>query len=249
MAEVAKLKDDIPALEAEAKEARRGARRGACRRFPTCRSTKCRTAPTRPAMSSTIISAAKRNYAFTPKQHFELGEALGQMDFETAAKLSGARFVVLKSGLARMERALGQFMLDVHTRDHGYTEVVAAAAGARRGDVWHGATAEVRGRSVSGDAHDHARRDADRRPEICERSATSRSSATARSIWRALVERIAGARADQGGLLAHPHRRSPAHQSRARIHRRRSRAAAAATPPARPASAPRRAPPARTPAA
>ena len=45
------------------------------------------------------------------------------MDFETAAKLSGARFVVLKSGLARMERALGQFMLDVHTSEHGYTEV------------------------------------------------------------------------------------------------------------------------------
>ena len=66
---------------------------------------------------------AKRNYAFTPKQHFELGEALGQMDFETAAKLSGARFVVLKSGLARLERALGQFMLDVHTSEHGYTEV------------------------------------------------------------------------------------------------------------------------------
>src|SRR5215216_7627986 len=66
---------------------------------------------------------AKRNYAFTPRQHFELGEALGMMDFETAAKLSGARFVVLKSGLARMERALGQFMLDVHTSEHGYTEV------------------------------------------------------------------------------------------------------------------------------
>jgi seryl-tRNA synthetase len=66
---------------------------------------------------------AKRDYAFTPKQHFELGEALGQMDFETAAKLSGARFVVLKQGLARLERALGQFMLDVHTSEHGYTEV------------------------------------------------------------------------------------------------------------------------------
>src|SRR5207302_5841027 len=58
---------------------------------------------------------AKRNYSFTPKQHFELGEDLRQMDFETAAKLSGARFVVLKSGLARMERALGQFFIDVHT--------------------------------------------------------------------------------------------------------------------------------------
>jgi len=66
---------------------------------------------------------AKRNYPFTPKQHFELGEALGQMDFGVAAKLSGARFVVLKQGLARLERALGQFMLDVHTNEHGYTEV------------------------------------------------------------------------------------------------------------------------------
>jgi seryl-tRNA synthetase len=66
---------------------------------------------------------AKRDYAFTPKQHFDLGEALGQMDFETAAKLSGARFVVLKKGLARLERALAQFMLDAHTNEHGYTEV------------------------------------------------------------------------------------------------------------------------------
>ncbi|HEY6256999.1 MAG TPA: serine--tRNA ligase, partial [Xanthobacteraceae bacterium] len=66
---------------------------------------------------------AKRNYAFAPRQHFDLGEALGQMDFETAAKLSGARFVVLKSGLARLERALGQFMIDLHTGAHGYTEV------------------------------------------------------------------------------------------------------------------------------
>jgi seryl-tRNA synthetase len=61
--------------------------------------------------------------AFKPKEHYELGEALGQMDFETAAKLSGSRFVVLKKGLARMERALGQFMLDLHTEEHGYTEV------------------------------------------------------------------------------------------------------------------------------
>ncbi len=58
-----------------------------------------------------------------PKEHVELGEALGFMDFETAAKLSGARFVVLKKGLARLERAIGQFFLDVHTGEHGYTEV------------------------------------------------------------------------------------------------------------------------------
>jgi seryl-tRNA synthetase len=66
---------------------------------------------------------AKCDYAFSPKQHFDLGETLGQMDFETAAKLSGARFVVLQKGLARVERALGQFFLDVHTAEHGYTEV------------------------------------------------------------------------------------------------------------------------------
>src|SRR5262249_33872206 len=66
---------------------------------------------------------AKPDHSFPPKQHFELGEALAQMDFQAAAKLSGARFVVLKGGLARLERALGQFMLDLHTNEHGYTEV------------------------------------------------------------------------------------------------------------------------------
>jgi seryl-tRNA synthetase len=60
---------------------------------------------------------------FAPRQHFELGEGLRQMDFEAAARLSGARFVVLKSKLARLERALAQFMLDLHTSEHGYTEV------------------------------------------------------------------------------------------------------------------------------
>ena len=57
------------------------------------------------------------------KEHFVIGEALGGMDFEAAAKLSGSRFVVLKKGIARLERALGQFMLDLHTEEHGYTEV------------------------------------------------------------------------------------------------------------------------------
>ncbi|MBS4004872.1 MAG: serine--tRNA ligase, partial [Afipia sp.] len=66
---------------------------------------------------------AKRNYAFKPKEHVELGEGLKFMDFESAAKMSGARFVVLKKGLARLERAIGQFMLDLHTGEHGYTEV------------------------------------------------------------------------------------------------------------------------------
>ena len=68
-------------------------------------------------------SAQPKKFPFQPKQHFELGEALGLMDFETAAKLSGARFVVLKGPLARLERALAQFMLDLHTSEHGYTEI------------------------------------------------------------------------------------------------------------------------------
>src|SRR6202167_2189930 len=58
-----------------------------------------------------------------PKEHFEIGEALGLMDFDAAAKMSGARFVVLKGALARLERALEQFMLDLHTSEHGYVEV------------------------------------------------------------------------------------------------------------------------------
>jgi seryl-tRNA synthetase len=64
-----------------------------------------------------------RAFGFTPLQHFELGERLGLMDFEAAARLAGARFVVLKGALARLERALGQFMLDLQTGEHGYTEV------------------------------------------------------------------------------------------------------------------------------
>jgi len=61
--------------------------------------------------------------SFCPKEHFEIGEALGLMDFNAAAKLSGARFVVLKGALARLSRALEQFMLDLHTSEHGYEEI------------------------------------------------------------------------------------------------------------------------------
>ena len=60
---------------------------------------------------------------FEPREHFDLGEALGQMDFDAAARMSGARFVVLRGGLARLQRALGDFMLDVHTGEFGYQEV------------------------------------------------------------------------------------------------------------------------------
>ena len=84
-----------------------------------------------------------RNYAFAPKPHDDLGDALGYMDFEAAAKLSGARFVVLKKGLARLERAIGQFMLDLHTNEHGYTEINPPLLVRDEVDVRHRAITEV----------------------------------------------------------------------------------------------------------
>ncbi|MDP1672787.1 MAG: serine--tRNA ligase [Burkholderiales bacterium] len=66
-----------------------------------------------------------RNFDFTPKDHVDIGEGLGLFDFETATKIARARFVLMKGGLSRLHRALAQFMLDVHTEEHGYTEVYA----------------------------------------------------------------------------------------------------------------------------
>ncbi len=71
----------------------------------------------------TRVTGDKPRWNHAPKEHFEIGEALGYMDFDTAAKLSGSRFTVLTGPLARLERALGQFMIDLHTSEHGYTEV------------------------------------------------------------------------------------------------------------------------------
>ncbi len=106
MAEVARLKDDIPKLEAEAKEESEKLDK-ALSSIPNLPLDEVPDGADETGNVEHHHFGAKRNYAFTPKQHFDLGEALGQMDFETAAKLSGARFVVLKQGLARMERALG----------------------------------------------------------------------------------------------------------------------------------------------
>jgi seryl-tRNA synthetase len=66
-----------------------------------------------------------RKFSFKPRDHIEVGEGLGGLDFEAAARISGARFVVMKSQVARLHRALAQFMLDLHTNEHGYTEVYA----------------------------------------------------------------------------------------------------------------------------
>jgi seryl-tRNA synthetase len=122
MAEVARLKAEIPALEAEEKKLSKELD-DALAQIPNLPLPEVPDGKDSGDNVEHHRFGAKRNYGFAPRQHFDLGEALGQMDFETAAKLSGARFVVLKNGIARLERALGQFMLDVHTTEHGYTEV------------------------------------------------------------------------------------------------------------------------------
>jgi len=123
MAEVAALKETTPKLEAEEKAASK-ALNEALAEIPNLPADDVPDGKDANDNVERHHFGAKREYSFAPKQHFDLGEALGQMDFETAAKLSGARFVVLKKGLARLERALGQFMLDVHTSEaHNYTEV------------------------------------------------------------------------------------------------------------------------------
>jgi len=122
MAEVSELKDAIAALETEEKAASH-ALEEALAQIPNLPLPEVPDGKDEHDNVEHHRFGAKRDYAFAPKQHFDLGETLGQMDFETAAKLSGARFVVLKKGLARLERALGQLMLDVHTGEHGYTEV------------------------------------------------------------------------------------------------------------------------------
>jgi len=122
LAEVARLKAEIPQLEEEAKKASKELD-NALAQIPNLPLDEV---PDGKDPSDNVEHhrfGAKRDYGFQPEQHFDLGEALGQMDFETAAKLSGARFVVLKGALARLERALAQFMLDLHTTEHGYTEV------------------------------------------------------------------------------------------------------------------------------
>src|SRR6516162_5456737 len=122
IAEIARLKEEIPELEAEAKK-RSTELDDELAQIPNMPLSEVPDGNDADDNVEHHHFGARRDYGFAPKQHFDLGEALGQMDFETAAKLSGARFVILKRGLARLERALGQFMLDLHTTEHGYTEV------------------------------------------------------------------------------------------------------------------------------
>jgi seryl-tRNA synthetase len=122
VAEVAALKDRMAAIEE--RERRLGAELDEL--LAGLPNTPAAEVPDGPDESANRLERSfgeKAARDFEPRQHFELGEALGLMDFETAAKLSGARFVVLKGALARLHRALAQFMLDRHSEDNGYTEV------------------------------------------------------------------------------------------------------------------------------
>lgn len=122
MDEVAKLKTTMPELEAAAKQADEELARELAA-IPNLPLEEVPDGKDEHDNVQRSVFGARRNYAFTPKLHDDLGLGLGYMDFESAAKLSGARFVVLKKGLARLERAIGQFMLDLHTDEHGYTEI------------------------------------------------------------------------------------------------------------------------------
>jgi seryl-tRNA synthetase len=121
MAEVAQLKENVPALEAAERESN-AALDKALAEIPNLPNPEVPVGADEHDNVERSRFGNPRNFA-APKEHFELGEAMRLMDFETAAKLSGSRFVVLKGQLARLERALGQFMLDLHTTEHGYTEV------------------------------------------------------------------------------------------------------------------------------
>ncbi|SFK35308.1 serine--tRNA ligase [Methylorubrum salsuginis] len=123
MAEVARLKDEAPGLETAQGEAAKTLDE----RLAAIPNRPKDDVPEGADEHGNVLYrefASSREKLTEGRQHFELGEATGLMDFEAAAKLSGSRFVVLKGQLARLERALGQFMLDLHTGEHGYTEVV-----------------------------------------------------------------------------------------------------------------------------
>ena len=122
-AEATALRRDMDGLETRVPELDAGIRR-VLEGLPAVLDA---SVPDGPDESANVVLAEvgqRGDFGFVPKQHFELGEALGMMDFATAAKLAGARFVVLRGGLARMERALGQFMLDQQTLERGYQEMI-----------------------------------------------------------------------------------------------------------------------------
>ncbi|RVU39237.1 serine--tRNA ligase [Hwanghaeella grinnelliae] len=123
IAEVAELKSTIAALEAEERQAAEDLT-GILESLPNIPAADVPVGPDEDANVEIRKWGEPKAFSFEPKQHFDIGEENGLMDFETAARLSGARFVVLKGPLARLERALANFMLDRHTLQNGYTEIV-----------------------------------------------------------------------------------------------------------------------------
>ncbi len=122
IARVGAMKDRLGELEAEQKEAE-AALTAALEVIPNLPFEDVPVGPDEAANVELRRVGEQPDFDFEPKQHFDLGEALGEMDFDTAASLSGARFVLLSGRLARLERALAQFMLDTHTGEFGYTEI------------------------------------------------------------------------------------------------------------------------------
>lgn len=120
--EVSRLKDRISAEEETARSLA-ATLESALAGIPNLPAPDVPDGPDERANKTLRTWAEQPRFASEPKQHFELGECLGQMDFESAAKLSGSRFVVLRGALARLHRALAQFMIDLHTSEFGYTEV------------------------------------------------------------------------------------------------------------------------------
>jgi seryl-tRNA synthetase len=118
----AEVKAAMDAAAAATPEAHEQARDAVLATLPNCLDADVPDGADESANVVLHMYGSPRNFAFTPKQHFEIGEALGLMDFGTAAKLAGARFTVLKGAVARLERALGQWMVTLHTEEHGYTE-------------------------------------------------------------------------------------------------------------------------------
>ncbi len=123
MAEVSALKDRLSALEAEQKE-HEAALSDALSRIPNLPAAEVPDGLDENANQELRRHGALRAFAFKPKEHFDLGESLGLMDFEAGIKLAGARFTVMRGQLARLSRALGQFMLDLHTTEFGYSETI-----------------------------------------------------------------------------------------------------------------------------
>ncbi|RUM25178.1 serine--tRNA ligase [Rhizobium vallis] len=121
-AEVADIKETLPAAEEE-ERALSAELNDALSRIPNVPFDEVPVGKDEHDNVVTRVVGEKPRWNHTPREHFEIGEALGYMDFERAAKLSGSRFTVLTGQLARLERALGLFMIDLHTREHGYTEV------------------------------------------------------------------------------------------------------------------------------